>query len=100
MMLKQMILVVPVFFLVFFMDAHAQWSSDPALNNPICRASNNQNAPRVISDGRGGAIICWYDERISQNTFDIYAQRIDKDGYVRWTLNGNAISTAMRVQRT
>ena len=87
-------LFVPMFIVVPFMFAHAQWSSDPALNNPIVRAGNNQSAPRIISDGKGGAIICWYDERAAVSSFDIYAQRIDHDGFVRWTVNGVAICTA------
>jgi hypothetical protein len=98
MMSRQMIFAVPMFFLVPFMVAHAQWSSDPAFNNAICRAGNNQSAPRIISDGRGGAIICWHDERAGQNSFDIYAQRIDKDGFVRWTVNGIVVSAAFYSQ--
>ncbi|MBN1447390.1 MAG: choice-of-anchor D domain-containing protein [Bacteroidetes bacterium] len=87
-MSQQIRLFVPVLLLASFMVAHAQWSPDPAVNNAICRTGGNQNAPRIISDGKGGAIICWHDERDSQNSFDIYAQRIDKDGIVRWTVNG------------
>jgi len=82
---------IPILLLFPFMVAHAQWSSDPAVNNKICQAGNNQVSPRLISDGKGGSIICWYDERAAQNTFDIYAQRIDKDGFIRWTVNGNVI---------
>jgi hypothetical protein len=81
-----------LFLLVSFTVAHAQWASDPALNNAICNAGNNQNAPRIVSDGKGGAIICWYDERGQKNSFDVYAQRIDKDGFVRWTVNGIAVN--------
>ncbi|MFA6235254.1 MAG: choice-of-anchor D domain-containing protein, partial [Bacteroidota bacterium] len=89
---------VPLFFLIPLMFAQAQWSSDPALNNAICREGSSQNAPRIISDGRAGAIICWHDQRASQNSFDIYAQRIDKDGFVRWTVNGNVVSAAWNSQ--
>jgi hypothetical protein len=42
--------------------------------------------------------MCWFDERIMKNTFDIYAQRIDKDGFVRWTVNGIAICAAIGSQ--
>ncbi len=85
-------LFVPMFFLIPYLAAQAQWSSDPALNNPIVRAGNNQTGQRIISDGRGGAIICWHDERMQVTNFDLYAQRIDKDGFVRWTVNGNVVS--------
>ncbi|MCB2204641.1 choice-of-anchor D domain-containing protein [bacterium] len=80
-----------------FMSTQAQWKSDPSLNNVICQEGSNQNAPRIISDGRNGAIICWHDQR-SGSEFDIYAQRIDADGYVRWTVNGNGVSTALHSQ--
>ncbi|MFZ1729400.1 MAG: choice-of-anchor D domain-containing protein [Bacteroidota bacterium] len=95
---RQLRIFVLAFFLVPFMFAHAQWSSDPASNNAICRAGNNQVASRIISDGKDGAIICWSDERVSQNSFDVYAQRIDKDGFIRWTVNGNVVSNAYNSQ--
>jgi hypothetical protein len=91
-------LIATMLFLVPFMVAHAQWSSDPVVNNPICRAGNDQKAPRIVRDGKGGAIICWYDERVAQNFFNVYAQRIDRDGFVRWTVNGIAASPAFNSQ--
>ncbi|MBE0643400.1 MAG: choice-of-anchor D domain-containing protein [Bacteroidetes bacterium] len=98
MMSKSIRLVLPIFFFASFMVAHAQWSSDPAVNNVICRAAENQSAPRIISDGKGGAIICWHDQRATQNYYDVYAQRIDKDGFVRWTVNGVVVSAALYSQ--
>jgi hypothetical protein len=85
-------------FVVPFMAAHAQWSSDPASNNPICRAGNIQKATQLISDGKGGAFICWTDERSASNFYRVYAQRIDKDGFVRWTENGVAVSPVVESQ--
>ena len=90
--------VLPMLLLVPFMLAQAQWKSDPSLNNAICQAGNNQTAPKIISDGSDGAIICWADERVMQNSFDVYAQRIDKDGFVLWTVNGVAVSAASQSQ--
>ncbi|MFZ1730467.1 MAG: choice-of-anchor D domain-containing protein [Bacteroidota bacterium] len=95
---KRMRLIAPMLFLVPFMAAQAQWSSDPASNNAICQAGNNQRSARLVSDGKGGAIICWSDERDTKGFFRIYAQRIDKDGLVRWTVNGNAISPTFNAQ--
>ncbi len=91
-MTKRMLLLVPMLVFVFTALVSAQWSSDPALNNAIVRTSNNQTGQQIISDGKGGAIICWHDERIQTSSFDVYAQRIDKDGYIRWTVNGVAIA--------
>ncbi len=94
----KMRLIATILFLFPFMAAQAQWSSDPGSNNPICRAGNNQKSPRLISDGKGGAIICWADERAAQNYFTVYVQRIDRDGFVLWTENGIAISPTANAQ--
>ena len=59
----------------------------------ICTANYNQQDPKIISDGTGGAIITWEDQRSGTN-YDIYAQRIDASGLVQWAANGVAISTA------
>jgi hypothetical protein len=59
---------------------------------PVCTAPNNQTAPQAVPDGAGGAIIAWQDFR-SGSTTDIYAQRIDSNGFSQWTLNGIAVCT-------
>ncbi len=63
----------------------------------ICAASGGQYNPTIASDGSGGAIIVWTDQR-NGNKDDLYAQRIDHAGAVRWTTNGVAISTATAYQ--
>ena len=95
----QMRLAATMLALVPFMASQAQWSSNPALNNPICRAGNNQKAPRSVPDGKGGAIICWADERNAPTFITVHAQRIDKDGFVRWTENGVAVSPVVNAQQ-
>lgn len=72
--------------------AEAQWSSDSTLNNPICTAAGNQELPQLVSDGRGGAMIAWQDER--NGNWDIYSQKVDQFGDIRWTTNGIPICTA------
>jgi hypothetical protein len=54
---------------------------------PIVVASYNQQFPRMISDGSGGAFIAWEDDRSLSDTF-IYAQRIDGTGHNQWTAGG------------
>jgi hypothetical protein len=68
-----------------------QWSSDPAVNNAICTFIWQQETPVLCSDGDNGAIIAWWDHRTDVG--DIYAQRIDKNGYARWNTNGVAMCT-------
>ncbi|MFX0134554.1 MAG: hypothetical protein ACFFDN_13015 [Candidatus Hodarchaeota archaeon] len=63
----------------------------------LCNAPNEQGdvygAAQMCSDGSGGAIIVWSDERNKGSTFsDIYAQRIDEDGRMLWGLNGIIIA--------
>lgn len=90
--------IVPILFVFSCMTTYAQWSSDPATNTPICRAGNFQRAIQMISDDKGGAFICWTDERTASNFYAVHAQRIDKNGIVRWTQNGIAVSSVMESQ--
>ncbi len=73
--------------------ANAQWSSDPAANTPVSAALSQQEFPKLVSDGAGGAIITWRDFR-GGLSLDIYAQRIDATGNVVWTTGGIPICTA------
>ncbi|MBI5470738.1 MAG: T9SS type A sorting domain-containing protein [Ignavibacteriae bacterium] len=61
---------------------------------PICIAANDQDWANPISDGNGGAIISWEDERTGGTSRNVYAQRVNATGAVQWTLNGVAIGTA------
>ena len=56
---------------------------------PVCSASFTQENPKLSSDGEGGAIFVWSDERVEAN--DIYAQRIFQDGSPAWQENGRAV---------
>jgi hypothetical protein len=62
----------------------------------ICTAPNTQQYPQMASDGAGGAIIAWQDDRGGSQ--DIYARRVDVSGLALWTLDGVAISTAAASQ--
>lgn len=66
-----------------------QWASNGVV---VCDATNAQTSASMVSDGAGGAIISWNDNR--SGTTDIYAQRIDASGIPQWTTNGAAICTA------
>lgn len=68
-----------------------QWDTNGVL---ICASSGNQNGPRIVSDGAGGAIIAWDDNR-SGIDYDIYARRINAAGVAQWTTNGVPICTAV-----
>ncbi len=63
----------------------SQWTANGVC---ICNATGNQTNHKVITDGLGGAIITWDDQRDGRH--DIYAQRVDDDGNIHpnWTQNG------------
>ena len=70
------------------------WETD-GIN--FCNDPSNQQQPEGISDGEGGLIVTWWDDR---DIFaDIYAQRIDTDGAPMWQDNGIPICAAAGVQR-
>jgi hypothetical protein len=75
----------------------------PTNGIPICTADSWQKQPQMISDGSGGAIITWADDRIPPIGFisqtDIYTQRINSTGDVQWDANGTVICTAERFQQ-
>ena len=53
--------------------------------------------PTMVSDGSGGAIITWEDQRSGSNR-DIYAQRVNSEGIVQWLEDGIIISNATNDQ--
>ncbi|MBI5476111.1 MAG: T9SS type A sorting domain-containing protein [Ignavibacteriales bacterium] len=55
----------------------------------VCNAVGHQYNPQLATDGAGGIIVTWQDRRKGQ--FDIFAQRVDSLGAVRWTPNGQLI---------
>ncbi|MDN3513703.1 MAG: hypothetical protein NG747_04820 [Candidatus Brocadia sp.] len=80
-------------------DVHGNvlWAKDGV---PVCVAPENQNRPKMISDGAGGAIIAWQDMRSGIDNYDIYAQRIDAQGDPQWTANGMPICTEVNAQNS
>ncbi|MBI5216725.1 MAG: T9SS type A sorting domain-containing protein [Ignavibacteriae bacterium] len=66
-----------------------QWTADGI---PICTQTDDQYYPIIVSDGVGGAVLLWEDRRGGYE--DLYAQRIDGSGTLRWAVNGIAAFTA------
>ena len=62
-----------------------------------------QEDPRIISDGAGGWIVAWVDERSAAladcekltGNCDVFAQRINSTGDPLWLLNGRPVSIAV-----
>lgn len=68
----------------------------------VCMASANQTAPSVISDGSGGAIVVWQDERdVATTNSDIYAIRVTGAGAIvsGWSTDGTGVCTTSPEQK-
>jgi hypothetical protein len=82
-------------------DVYARWVD--AFGNPgwssngvvMCAASGTEASPAIVSNGRGGAIVIWRDNRTDPER-DLYAQGVDSTGTVLWVANGVAVSTTGR----
>lgn len=59
----------------------------------VCTETSGQMQPALAADSAGGAIVAWQDDRAGGN-WDIYAQRIDRDGVLRWAPAGARVSSA------
>jgi hypothetical protein len=71
----------------------------PANGRAACAAIGAQVGPRIASDGAGGAIITWFDNRIGN--LDIFVQRVLRSGVVdaAWPAGGRALCAAGGDQR-
>ena len=69
----------------------AQWTTNGKV---VCNAISLQDNPAIVSDGAGGAIITWRDNRSDTDDYNIYAQKINSAGIVQWTTNGVVICNA------
>jgi hypothetical protein len=67
-----------------------QWTAGGAA---LTAAAGNQRNPQPVSDGSGGVIVVWEDDRNGTFT-DIFAGTLTGAGTAPWTADGIAISTA------
>jgi len=82
--------------LTLAVPAHAVWLTNGA---PVTTAPNDQLLPRIVSDGAGGAIICWEDQRAG--SYDVYALRLTDlgDPAPGWPVDGRVVCNAASDQR-
>ncbi len=71
-----------------------QWTTDGVA---ICEMGYYLRYPEIASDGSGGAIITWSDQRVF-DAYDIYAQRINASGSVLWTTGGVVVCNSGGMQ--
>jgi FlgD Ig-like domain len=61
---------------------------------PMCTQAGTQDAPTIVADQAGGAIVTWEDHRTGTN-YDVYAQRVNGTGAAQWAADGVALCTAL-----
>jgi hypothetical protein len=66
-----------------------QWKQDGIA---IATSSKDQASPAAISDGRGGVLIFWQDQRNDDG--DIFGQRLDGEGHLLWGASGAPVIRA------
>ena len=70
------------------------WSSGELA---ISQELREQENPRIVSDGSGGAIIVWDDNRNIIGKREVFAQRVDASGNILWNAGGKLISSVPAV---
>jgi hypothetical protein len=65
---------------------------DPPGHVAVSTAGSDENEPRIVADGSGGAIIVFLSYRMEYPNPELYAQRVFSSGSV-WVANGVAVST-------
>lgn len=77
-----------LFLLFVVISSYSQWNTDSLTRNVVCNAAHNQYYARSCSDGSGGAIFTWVDERVGGALASVYTQRINRNGKTVWAANG------------
>ena len=67
------------------LDGKILWETDGI---PVCTNSADQSTQAILSDGEGGAIVVWEDERNSSEFQDLYIQHINSNGKPMWEMDG------------
>jgi hypothetical protein len=69
-----------------------QWTANGVMVRGAAVAGNAYS-PRIVSDGAGGALIAWEEDRSSPQ-YTVFAQKVSAAGKTLWTSNGVAIRGA------
>ena len=76
-------------------DGYPMWDDN---GMPVYRGEGDQYDPFLTADGKGGAIVVWWD--ISTENWDVFAQRLNKEGLPVWPEIGVPVCTAVGHQST
>lgn len=56
----------------------------PAAGRTVIAATGVQSTPSLCTDGAGGFIAAWYDERLGAGTPRVFTRRVDAAGVLQW----------------
>ncbi|MDH5271242.1 MAG: hypothetical protein OEY32_15105, partial [Candidatus Krumholzibacteria bacterium] len=68
-----------------------------ANGNALCTAADAQANSSIASDGAGGAIVMWQDQR-NGGDVDLFAQRVNSFGAATWDYDGVAVCATIGTQ--
>jgi hypothetical protein len=68
----------------------AGWTADPSTNLPVADAGGDQVQAKIRNMADGGSYVSWFDQRTGG--FDVYLQRLDKDGVAQFVDDGILIA--------
>jgi len=86
-----MVVVIAITLVLSFAAASLALSTGWAENGvPVCTAPGNQYSTRIVPDGSGGVIFAWIDKR-GEPTYQIFAQKLNRDGQPQWGADGVAV---------
>jgi hypothetical protein len=71
------------------------WANDGEALGAVAR---DQNPNDIVSDGAGGAVVAWTDDRNGPGNVDVSVGRITASGNQPWTPNGVLVCTAVENQ--
>ncbi|THB75030.1 MAG: hypothetical protein D3926_21130 [Desulfobacteraceae bacterium] len=65
-----------------------------ATGSLVYYASTSEGPPSMLSDGSGGAFLCWTNRGSSSVMDNIYAQKLNAQGVIQWGPYGASVCTA------
>ena len=77
------------------LDGDILWQADGI---PVCVNRADQSTQAIMSDGDGGAICVWEDERRSSEFQDLYIQRLSATGEPMWEVDGISVFPSESLQ--
>jgi hypothetical protein len=70
------------------LDGNILWTEDIV----VYAGAGDQTNPRITTASDGGALVTWEDFRNDGSYADLYVQKINLDGTIAWSANGETVS--------